>query len=122
MEVEEITDHRDGFALNDAITVKPIDDVGPGGAHHMYVAEVDGVEVARVQFQCGPRNEPGSTPGVTHMAMIALLLHPLRAFQKGPFPSRETALAITDLESALNWMHKRVRDRAKRGVLGKSEK
>jgi hypothetical protein len=56
------------------------------------------------------------------MAIIAMLLHPLRAFQKGEFPSRETALAITDLESALNWLHKRSRDRAKRGVLGQNKK
>ena len=83
-----------------------------------YVAEIDGKEVARVQFQCGPRNEPGSTAGVTHMAMIALLLHPLRAFQEGPFKSRHNALAITALEEALNWMHARARDRAQRGVLG----
>ncbi len=112
---QEITDHRDGFALNDAIVIKPCDEVGPGGGHHLYVATVDGQEVARVQFQ------PGSTPGVTHMAMIALLLHPLRAFQAGEFKSRHTALAITALEEALNWMHARARERAQRGVLGKAK-
>ena len=119
---EVIEDHHDGYGLNENIVIKPMDEVGPGGAHHLYVAELDGQEVARVQFQKGPRNEPGSTPGVTHMAIIAMLLHPLRAFQKGEFPSRETALAITDLESALNWLHKRSRDRAKRGVLGQNKK
>ncbi len=116
----KINDHHDGFALNESITIRPLDeaDAAHGGAHHLYVAEIDGKEVARVQFQCGPRNEPGSTAGVTHMAMIALLLHPLRAFQEGPFKSRHNALAITALEEALNWMHARARDRAQRGVLG----
>ena len=113
-----ITDHHDGHTLNESITVRPLDEVGPGGAHHLYVCEVDGVEVARVQFQKGPRNEPGSVPGVTHMALVALLLHPLRAFQDGPFKCRHNALAITALEEALNWLHARVRDRAKRDVLG----
>lgn len=119
---KKITDHHDGFGLNESIVVRPLDEVGPGGAHHFYVAEVDGQEVARVQFQKGPRNEPGSTPGVTHMAMLALLLHPLRAFQEGDYPSRENEFAIKDIESALNWMHKRARDRAARGVLGHNKK
>lgn len=114
----EIVDHRDGFALNDSITIRALDEAGPGGAPHLYVAEINGVEVARVQFQKGPRNEAGSTHGVTHMAMVALLLHPLRAFQAGEFKSRYNALAITALEEALNWMHARARERAHRGVLG----
>ena len=125
--MNEITDHHDGYGLNESITIKALDEPGPGGAHHLYVAVIkaknadgveDEIEVARVQFQKGPRNEPGSTPGVTHMAMAALLLHPLRAFQEGPFKSRLNALVITALEEALNWMHARARDRAQRGVLG----
>lgn len=113
-----ITDHHDGHALNESIVVRALDEPGHGGAHHLYVCEIDGREVARVQFQHGPRNEEGSTPGVTHMAMLALLLHPLRAFQHGEFKSTHNALAIQSLEEALNWMHARARDRAKRGVLG----
>ncbi len=113
-----INDHHDGYALNESIVIRAAGEPGHGGAHHLYVAEIDGKEVARVQFQHGPRNEPGSTAGVTHMAMVALLLHPLRAFQAGEFKSRHTALAITALEEALNWMHARARERATRGVLG----
>ncbi len=129
-----IIDHHDGHELNKNLRIVAVDTLGPGGAPHLYVVMVRHLdpadptgsvfietECARVQFQCGPRNEPGSTPGVTHMAMIALLLHPLRCFQNGPFASRFNALAIDSLEVALNWMHARVRDRAARGVLGVSK-
>ena len=105
-----ITDHHDGHELNANVRIAALDERGPGGAPHLYAAYVttvvDGqiveVECARVQFQCGPRNEPSSTPGVTHMAMIALLLHPLRCFQAGPFASRFNSLAIDALEVSLN--------------------
>lgn len=108
--------------LNDQLEIKALDDIGSGGANHLFVVENNGVEVARVQFQRGPRDQEGSIAGVTHAAMIALLLMPLRQFQKGEFPSRETAMIITKLEEALDIVHRRTRERASRGVLGKEVK
>ncbi len=36
----------------------------------------------------------------------------------GRFPCRENSLAITDLESARNWLYQRTHDRQARGVEG----
>jgi len=45
----------------------------------------------------------------------------LRGFQRGPFASRENALAITDLESARNWLLQRTRERQAQGVEGTNQ-
>lgn len=109
--------------LNDSLTIVATDAVGSGGAnHHWEVRTEHGDVVASVQFQNGPRGEPGSIAGVTHAAMVALLLEPLRQFQAGPYPSRETALIVTKLEEVLDLIHRRTRERASRGVLGKNER
>ena len=44
-------------------TVKVMDEPGPGGANHLYMIETPDEDIA-IQFQCGPRNESGSTHGV----------------------------------------------------------
>lgn len=58
-----ITGHHDGHDL--AASIQIDDGPGPGGASHVYVVHAgDESEVARIQYQCGPRNVGGSTPGV----------------------------------------------------------
>jgi hypothetical protein len=127
-QLEEITDHFDGYGLNDFISIQrdERDSATGGNGSHLYVFNiqtVDGpVECGRLQFQHGPRNAPGNVPGLTEAAVIAALIDRLRGFQMGAFACRENALVITKLEEALMWTHKRARDRAKRGVLGKNEK
>lgn len=127
-QLEEITDHHDGLGLNDAISIRRDgrDSATGGNGSHLYVFNiqtVDGpVECGRLQFQHGPRNAPGNVPGLTTAAVIAALIDQLRGFQAGSFACRENALVITKLEEALMWTHKRARDRANRGVLGKNEK
>jgi hypothetical protein len=56
--------------------------------------------------------------GTTNEEVIEVLIDRLNALYK-KFPSRETAIAITHLETALLWLEKRTRDRIKRGVEGK---
>ena len=127
-QLEEITDHHDGLGLNDAISIRRDgrDSATGGNGSHLYVFNIqtaDGpVECGRLQFQHGPRNAPGNVPGLTTAAVIAALIDQLRGFQAGSFACRENALVITKLEEALMWTHKRARDRANRGVLGKNEK
>jgi hypothetical protein len=117
--MKEITSHHDGRALNESIRVLAADEIGPGGAHHLYVFTMeDGTEVGRFQFQKGPRKEPGSTPGVTHQAILAALCDALSDFQKGPYPSREGAIALTKMQEAMFWFRARADERAARGVLG----
>ena len=55
--------------------------------------------------------------GTTNEELLEVLIDRLNFLQK-KVPSRETALAITNLEQALMWLEKRTRDRLKRGVEG----
>ena len=64
-----------------------------------------------------PGNEEGPN-GVTHEALLEVVLDRLRAFQKGKCSCRENAIAITHLETALLFLQQRTRDRMRRGVEG----
>ena len=81
-----------------------------------------GVSVGVVQFQRGPFDQPGSTPGTLSTAVIAMMIDHLEGFQKGPLASRETALAITHLEIAMWALRSRADKRAAAGTLGTMEK
>ena len=115
-----LTLHHDGFTLNNAIQLQANPE-GPGGASHLYVAQIDGVEVTRIQFQCGGRNEEGSVSGVTDRVLLAIVLDRMLCFNKGKFGSRLNALAATAIEQAMLWLHARTMERASRGVLGKAQ-
>jgi hypothetical protein len=93
-----------------------------GGAHHHYIVGTDDgrAEEAHIHFQHGPVLEHGVN-GITNEALIAVVLDRLRAFQRGPFASRENAVTVTKLEEALMWQHKRTLDRMRRGVEGRHE-
>ena len=120
--------------LNDVFA---IDEPGNGGAHHLYaVCRAGGGEItedgalhmdpeshiATIQIQHGPRFEAGSTPGVCMTDLLEIVRDQLRDFQKGPFPCKESACALIDVECALLWLNARAKERAKRGVLGRIEK
>lgn len=97
---------------------------GPGGAYHeydVYRADDDpenGNPLIVIQFQKGPRNNPASQHGVLDGDLLEIVRDRLRAFQAGPFATRENACALTHIEEALMWMSKRAEDRTERGVLG----
>lgn len=129
-----LTDHQVNPA-NDRLTIEVLDEPGSGGAHHVY--EVSGlredgnpffcrtgrVEDLRWQdeklivFQNGPINEVGVN-GITHEALLAIIVDRMRSFQAGPYACRENALALTKLEEAQHWLHHRTRGRMQRGVEG----
>ena len=122
-----ISDHFDGFGLNDRLTIERDErDPMAGNASHDYKlwlepepgGTADRTCVGVVQFQHGPRTEAISTPGALDPALVAVLLDRYRAFQAGPFSCRENAMVITKLEEALLWMHKRALTRTQQGVLG----
>jgi hypothetical protein len=123
----ELNGHKVNPA-NDKLTVESLDSPGPGGAHHKYgirgfAREVEtGVGPAHIQstlifFQDGPINEAGVN-GLTHEALIAILVDRLEGFQSGPYACRENALALTKLQEAQMWLQKRTRDRMTRNVEG----
>ena len=121
-----ITDHHDGHGLAESITLTCEPRNGPdvGGASHRYMASIDGTAAAvlDVQFQKGPRSEPGSTPGVIESVLLAIVADRMRSFQAGPYSCRENALVLTKVEEALHWLKHRADGRAKRGVLGTTKK
>jgi hypothetical protein len=118
---------------NDVIEIQVVDEPGAGGACHLY--KITGFDTASnpsdpfkamhgesakhstVLFQNGPINEAGVN-GITHEALLAVLVDRLQSFQKGPYACRENALALTKLEEAQHWLHHRTQTRMARGVEG----
>ena len=115
--MRQITTHHDGHGLNESIEITA-DGPGPGGASHLYTFTMGGLSVAEVQFQNGPRNLPESEQGVTEGAILAMVIDRLKSFQEGEYKSRENAIALTHLETAVLWMKERTNARARRNVLG----
>lgn len=114
--------HHDGHRLNESIILNA-DAPDQSGASHSYTAYIeqpnkDGWQVASIQFQKGPRNVDGSTPGMTEASLLAILIDRLRGFQAGPYSCRENAIQLTHLEECLHWTQARADERARRGVLG----
>lgn len=126
--MRELHDHKINPA-NDKLMIVAADEPGAGGAHHRYVIsgfdatgnasrhERDEAQHAIIVFQNGPINEAGVN-GVTHEALLAILIDRLRSFQAGQFACRENALALTKLEEAQHWLHHRTLARMRRGVEG----
>lgn len=105
---------------NEKIRVMVLDEPGSGGAHHKYGIDILGEPSCSgpiISFQNGPIAEVG-TNGVTHEALLAILVDRLQCFQKGPFSCRENAIALTKLEEAMHWLHHRTLARLARGVEG----
>lgn len=117
---------------NDKLKVTVLDEPGHGGACHEYLisgfelpVETDeGVVIASastITFQNGPINEVGVN-GLTHEALLAILIDRMEGFQSGPYTCRENDLALAKLQEAQMWLQKRTRDRMARGVEGTHEK
>ena len=124
--MRELDDHHDGHGLNEQLQIDT-DQPDQSGAAHRYLVRYVGVdvlpvEVANIQFQQGPRNVKGSTPGITEAALLTVLIDRLRGFQAGPYSCRENAIQLTKLEEVLHWTKARADARAKRGVLGQNIK
>ncbi|WP_422929020.1 DUF7681 family protein [Singulisphaera sp. PoT] len=120
-----LTSHKVNGA-NEALTVEALDEAGPGGASHHYGIggfirpNSEGTDVEtylNVHFQNGAIGEVG-TNGVTHEALLAILIDRLQGFQSGKFACRENALALTKLQEAQMWLKSRTEARLARGVEG----
>lgn len=117
----EITTHKVN-GCNEAITVTAIDDPRHGDACHQYQIALpappdEDYEVVELDFQNGPIAEVG-TNGVTHEALLAILIDRLEGFQSGPYNCFENAQALNHLRGALTILHERTKARLKRGVEG----
>lgn len=128
--MRELTEHRVN-PVNDKLQIQVVDEPGAGGANHRY--EIHGFTSANPQdplqgahshdlilFQNGPIAEAGVN-GLTQEALLAIVADRLRSFQAGPFSCKENAVALTHIETAMLWLHKRTWDRMQRGVEGTSQ-
>jgi hypothetical protein len=128
--MRQLTDHIvAGDSANHQLAVEALDAPGQGNACHLYgifgfesgsnVSNPTGVSKANLEvlFQNGPIKTVGVN-GITHEALLAILIDRLRGFQEGPYKSRENAIALTHLEEGLMWLQKRTSERIKRGVEG----
>lgn len=120
--------------LNDALSLRALDEPGHGGACHEYSVVgygtppgyegkglQTGTELARIRFQNGPIAEAGVN-GISNEVLLAIVIDRLRCFQESDFKCRENALALTKLEESLMWLQERTRRRVARGVEGTSQK
>lgn len=115
---------------NDKLVIEVMDSPGPGGAHHWY--QISGFDsltnrarpygmsmrtASEVLFQNGAINEVGVN-GVTHEALIAILIDRLTAFQIGPYANPFNARALEGLMNAQDALLDRTRSRMKQGIEG----
>lgn len=132
MSPRTITEHQINPA-NDKLVIEVLDQPGAGGACHLY--QITGFDtstnpscpfVARygkpavhstVLFQNGPIDEVGVN-GVTHEALLAILIDRLRAFQGGPYACEENQRAYQHLLMAQGFLNARTKARMARGVEG----
>lgn len=118
--MREIASHRVNPA-NDVLTVTAEDEPGNGGANHVYLIRGYSGEPCMIKFQDGPILEAGIN-GITHEALLAIVIDRLQSFQRGPFSCRENAIALTHLETAKLWLFSRTLERMTRGVERTSKK
>jgi hypothetical protein len=120
-----ITDHVVENDLAIQLKVQVVDEHGAGGANHLYQIGPYGNsyegEYTSISFQNGPIKENGVN-GLTHEALLAIVIDRLRSFQAGPYSCRDNAVALTHIEEALMWLQRRTRERIKRGVEGTNQK
>ena len=129
--MRNLTDHIINPA-NDKLVITVNDQPGSGGANHHYEIEgfcastnpaipeednKEGLCGLTVLFQNGPISEVGVN-GITHEALLAILIDRLRGFHNGPFKSKANACALTHMEEALWWLNQRTLERMRRGVEG----
>ncbi len=118
--MRELTSHKVN-GVNDGLTVTVLDEPGPGGANHKYNVrweEKDGLDsYCALYFQNGPIREVGVN-GITHEALLAILIDRLEGFQRGKFACDANARALYWLTEAKDALMGRTRERAARGVEG----
>jgi len=136
--MRELTSHKVNPA-NDKLKIEVLDEPGSGGAHHLYVisgfaGEVGGPDCFMdwleanpdadncvISFQSGPIAEAGVN-GITHEALLAILIDRMECFEKGPFASEYNKRALFHLYEAQSRLLDRTRERMSRGVEGTHQK
>ena len=130
--MREITGHKVN-PVNDRLKVEALDGSGPGGASHRYLItdnpledvgpppSVNNLVRCELNFQNGPISEVGVN-GITHEALLSILIDRLECFQAGPFDNKYNEAALTHLRLAVEALHNRTLERMARGVEGTCQK
>lgn len=122
---------------NDKLKIEVLDEPGSGGACHLYhitgfnsatnpsdpwtARHGQPAEHSTILFQNGPIKEVG-TNGVTHEALLAILIDRLQCFQAGPYANEYNESALESLHRAQRCLLNRTKERTERGVEGTHEK
>lgn len=118
--MRELTNHKVNI-LNEALKIQVLDEPGHGNACHEYRITAsdddDYFKPHTIFFQNGPIQEVGVN-GISHEALLAIVEDRLLGFQSGPYACHENTIALTKIQEAMMWLHKRTRDRLARGVEG----
>ena len=128
----ELTGHRVNPA-NDLLKIEVLDEPGSGGANHLY--HITGfnsssnpsdpwtkrhgqpAEHSTILFQNGPIAEAGVN-GLTHEALLAILIDRMEGFQAGPYASPDNQEALEAMRTAQTALQRRTLARMARGVEG----
>jgi hypothetical protein len=111
---------RQGDNVNGSITVTVLDEPGQGGACHDYSLRLSDGDQWIINFQNGSVDEAGPN-GVTHEALLAVLIDRLEGFQSGQYASPFNEKALEHLRGALQALNDRTAERQLRGVEGTNE-
>lgn len=130
--MREITSHKINPA-NDVLRVLVLDAPGSGGANHTYAidgylfsdsaptdpenAVAFGAPNTIIRFQNGPIAEAGVN-GLTHEALLAILIDRMEGFQGGPYASTDNQEALDAMRTAQTALQRRTLARMARGVEG----
>jgi hypothetical protein len=112
----ELTGHKVNPA-NDVIEVTVLDEPGSGGACHAYRLQIPNVPASYINFQNGPIAEAGVN-GLTHEALLAILIDRMEGFQGGPYASPDNQEALDAMRTAQTALQRRTKARMARGVEG----
>jgi hypothetical protein len=129
--MREINTHKVN-GCNEAIQVTALDKPSHGGACHEYRACVPVINPVEshiaensrrlrsycdINFQCGPIAEAGVN-GITHEALLAVLIDRLEGFQSGSYACADNQEALDALRTAMTALQRRTKARVARGVEG----
>ena len=127
--MRELTGHKVNPA-NDRLAVRVLDEPGQGNACHHYLIEgydptLNAAQALNVPgsteiiFQNGPIAEDGNgVNGLTHEALLDILIDRMQGFQSGPYASQYNARALSALCEAQDHLQQRTKDRMARDVEG----
>lgn len=128
--MREITSHKVN-PVNEQLKIEVLDPALNHGASDCY--RISGFDTYRhpstvfvatdvaLVFQNGNPAEVGVN-GITHEALLAILIDRIEAFQGGPFANVYNADALMMLKGAQNRLQDRTRERMARGVEGTHQK